>query len=198
MQCPFVCFAGPLFPFVIIAIALVSVILEGKRQKERLKRLCLHLQGRVSGFLTPSFKGQHEGLWYTLTLGAEGKNAPPQLVVSFEKPCSFSLSIYKETVFSRLGEQFGIVRELKVNDPSFDKEFLIFSRKPQQALLFLNGPSAKDTIRSFFAEGFHAFLVSGKTVVLKRRLSETINAPSADQIKAVVQRLASLCRGLYA
>lgn len=197
MQCAWACSIMNFLPFIVAAIVLAWIIFEGRRLKERLKRLCLHLHGKISGFLIPAFKGQHEGLWYTITLGAEGKNAPLQLVISFEKPCSFTLSVYKETVFSRLGEQFGIVRELKVNDGRFDDEFLIFSRRPQQALLFLNGPSAKDTIRSFFAEGFHSFMVSGKTVAVKRRLYATTYEPSAEQIKAVVQRLASLCRSLY-
>lgn len=166
--------------------------------KKKLKHLSGSLNGSISKFcFWPRFKGEYQGLSFSINLLPAGKNSPPYLVVSVLKTSSFVLRIHKESMFADLGKKLGIVREVKINDESFDREFLIFSNNHEQTVNYLNNSAIKETIKGFFYDGFIELVINRKSLFIKKPNYSVDGDLSHQNISTLLQKLNLLARALY-
>lgn len=186
-----------LFVLGILVFVLWGILLTAKKRHSRLQRLSAYLNGSVSKFsFIPSFRGVYQGLNFSVTIIPGGKNSPPVINISLFKNSFFKLSIYKEDILSRLGQKIGILREVKINDELFDREFLLFSNKPSEAMLYLNNSSKKEAIRGLFNNGFTVIKIDGKTVSAGKP-DRNLNADfESENMQRFLQHLITLANGL--
>lgn len=90
----------------------------------------------------------------------------------------------------------GIVHEVKINDETFDREFLIFSNRPTQVINYLNNVSIKNTTRELFKSGFNAILISGKKLLIQKPNYNVENDLELSNVVNIFQKLSLLARGL--
>ncbi|MFA6282474.1 MAG: hypothetical protein WCY05_08270 [Candidatus Omnitrophota bacterium] len=187
--------------FPIIFISLVVLFFYGASSlsgKRKFKNLSGHLNGSISKFcFWPRFTGEYQGLSFSINLFPAGKNSPPYLIVSVLKTSSFVLRIYKEPMLAGLGKKLGIIREVKINDESFDSEFLIFSNNHKQTVDYLNNSAIKETIKEFFYDGFVELVISSKSLFIKKPNYTVDGDLSHQNISTLLQKLNLLARRLY-
>ncbi|MFA5271785.1 MAG: hypothetical protein WC412_05550 [Candidatus Omnitrophota bacterium] len=187
--------------FPIVFIFLVFLFIYGVSSfsgKRKFKKLSTSLNGQISKFsLWPIFKGQYQGLNFSISLLPAGKGTPPYLVISILKTSSLALRMYKESMFAGLGKKLGIVHEVKINDELFDREFLIFSNNHTQAVNYLNNSAIKETIRGFFDDGFIELVISKKSLFIRKPNYSVDRDLSYQNISTLLQKLNLLARGLY-
>jgi hypothetical protein len=180
--------------FIAFAVFVGLIMLFAERPKrEALKQLALRFEGSVSPF-TGSAKGKFQGFEFSVSLIAAGKNTPPRLIIRFLKQFSFNLRIYRETPFSRLGKRLGLVREVQINDPSFDSQFLIFSNRPVQAVNFLS-MNTKGVLQGLFADGFDSFSLNSRGLALQKP-DYVLQADLApEKIEQILRKILSIAGG---
>ncbi|MDP2922266.1 MAG: hypothetical protein Q8O30_00900 [Candidatus Omnitrophota bacterium] len=158
-----------LFPFIIFIAFLAIFYISGRKKNEALKNLTNHFNGSIVKFtLYPTLNGEYHGLNFSIKLIPASKSSPAYLKISLAKSSFFKLSIYREGFLSNLGKKLGIVHEVKINDESLDRDFLIFSNNPTQAMSHLNNGTIKNTIRELFDNGFDYIIASGKTIIIQK------------------------------
>ncbi|MDD5669438.1 MAG: hypothetical protein PHE58_05355 [Candidatus Omnitrophica bacterium] len=186
-----------IFPLAIITVAFAVYFLMNKQRNDVLRGLSRRFNGSMPRFsLYPSFQGEYQGFRFSIVLVPAGRNTPDYLQIFVLKPSFFKLTVYKENVLSTFGEKLGLVKEIKANDPEFDKEFLIFSRQVSQAETYLANSEIKAAIRELFARGFNKVLIDGlKIFVQKPRYSLGFDVTET-QIEETLNRLIALSRGL--
>ncbi|MDD4908945.1 MAG: hypothetical protein PHJ00_07795 [Candidatus Omnitrophica bacterium] len=185
-----------ILPFAVIAIVIIIVITASKGQRDALGKLANHLPGAVKKWsVVPTFSGDYQGLKFFIAISPGGENSPPQLQISFDKKPSFRLSIYKENILTLWAEKIGLVREVKTGDTAFDGEFLIFSNKAQQALMYLSNAAYKENIRKIFNYGFSSFTAGGQKVVIQKSYSSDFDL-EPNKVLDILRVLSSLTRGL--
>jgi hypothetical protein len=174
-----------------------AILFYSNKQKAKvLGRLSAGLRGSVSRFsFIPTFKGEYQGLNFSIELLSGGKNSPPCLKICLAKNFLFRLTIYKESFLSNIGKKLGVIHEVKINDEMFDRDFLVFSNKPAQAASYLNNSSVKNAIRELFSSGFNALFIKEKQILIQKpnyNLEIDINPQNITQ---TLQRLFMLARG---
>ncbi len=187
----------PIIIPIIFIVVFFSIIYSNKKEREALRRLSSFLSGAIPKFsFMPTFKGEYQGLKLSIMLTPAGKHSPPYLKISLVKNSSFNLTIYKESFLSNLGKKLGLVREVKINDEMFDKEFLMFSNKPTQAMAYLNNVSVKNAVRELFANGFNGILINGKQILIQKPNYTLEKDLEYQSIMANLQKLSIIARGL--
>ena len=196
MPCPTPFIIPLIFPLLIFAVVIFIAIMADTKQKEALKKLSAYLPGTIPKFsLAPTFTGDYQGLKFYIVIAPGGKNSPPHLQIWLVKNVSFRLRIYKENILTLWAEKIGLVREVKTGDPSFDGEFLIFSSKDQQALMYLSNASNKENIRKIFNYGFSSLAAGSQRVFIQKVYSSDMDL-APDKIVDIVQTLNLITRGL--
>ena len=192
-------FLDTYFPIVFIFLVFLFVYgVSSFSGKRKFKNLSGTINGSVSKFsFWPRFKGEYQGLSFAINLLPAGKSTPPHLVISVLKTSSFVLRIYKESMFADLGKRIGVVHEVKINDDSFDREFLIFSNNHEQAVNYLNNSAIKETIKGFFDDGFSELVISKKSLFIRKPNYSVDGDLSHQNISTLLQKLNLLARGLY-
>lgn len=185
------------FPFIIV-IALIIVFHIGNIKKNRaLRSISSHFNGSVSRFsFFPVLKGEYHGLKFSITLTPASKSSPPQLKVSLRKGCTMKLSISRESFSTNLGKKIGLLREVNINDESFDKEFLILSNDYAKAASYLSNETIKNTIRKLFIDGFYYIGANGRVVTVRKQnyiLGKDLNIAF---VREVLQSLILFSKGL--
>lgn len=177
-----------------VAVAVVFIIIVSERPKrEALRRIARHFQGGVSP-ISWTAKGRFQGFEFAVTLIPEGRNTPPQLVVNLVKQYAFTLRIYRETLLSQLGKKIGLVREVQINDQSFDSEFLIFSNRPVQAVNFLS-QNTKVFLRDLFAEGFDSFRLDAHGICVQKPRYNLERDLAPEKIEQYLRKVLSVAGG---
>ncbi|MDD4954120.1 MAG: hypothetical protein PHG40_04345 [Candidatus Omnitrophica bacterium] len=185
-----------LFVAVFVFITSVAVTLARKRDKA-LKELAANLNAKIPKFsFYPTLNGEHQGLKYTISLFPGGKNTPPYLQAQLLKKSAFRLSVYRESILSDFGKKLGLVHEVKVNDPAFDKDFLFFSNRQEQASTYLNNQTVKEAIQGLFRAGFDSLTIDYQRVTVRRPDYSLEQDLSVENVKVLLQRLAALAQGL--
>ena len=159
-----------------------------------LARLSSGLPGRLAKFF-PSYKGVYQGLQFNIWLIQGGRNSPPYLRISLIKKATFKLSLYKESVLSDLGKKIGVVREVKIHDEIFDKEFLIFSNKPDRAISYFSNSEIKNTARELFDLGFNSLIIDDKGLKIQKTNYNLNIDIEPSRMTSVIQKLSILARG---
>lgn len=140
-----------------------------KKKVDALNRLSRVFRGRVKRSFVPSLcDADYLGLKFSIGLYPQSKSSPAYLKITLLKNTFFKLSVYKESFLSAIGEKIGILNEVKVDDEVFDKEFLMFSDKPQQLYGYFNNEDVKNAIRELFGFGFNELLIDGNSVFTKK------------------------------
>jgi len=182
-----------LFIAILFVVAVVlTFVVTGPARNKTLKSVVERFDGSFAIFtFWPTVKGKYQGFEFHIVLVPAGKSSPEKLIVRLLKPSVFTLSVSRETALARLGKKIRLINEIQINDPSFDKEFLIFSNRPVQTVHLLNG-SAKSILRELFASGFQTFRIDATSVsLLKPNYTlETDVAPA--RIEDILQKLLTL------
>ena len=150
---------------VAVVVMLIFAVINAGRDKA-LKGVADRLKATVTSFsFWPTVKGKYQGFDFEVVLLSGSRNSPPRMIIRLLKASAFTLRISRETAVSRLGKKLHLINEIQINDPAFNKEFLIFSNRPVQAVHFLNG-SAQSILRGFFDAGFQVFRVDTQSAAL--------------------------------
>lgn len=200
---PYICqmnesFLGrELLPFALFIIfILVGSIFSAKKRRKVFSKLTSYLPGALSKFpLDPSYKGTYQGLSFSIALLGGGKNSPPYLKILLKRTSTFRLSLYKESALSDLGKNMGVVREVKVFDEAFDKEFLIFSNKPDRAISYFSNSEIKNAVRELFGLGFNSLIIDHKGLKIKKTNYNLNIDLEPQRIVNIMQKLSILARG---
>lgn len=188
---------GFIFPLGFFTIFFSAFYFSTKKTRESLKRLSGYLTGYVTkNVFWPTFSGEYQGLKFLIRLTPRNKNSPPQLVISLFKKSSFRLYIYRESISSNFWKKLGLLKEVNVNDESFDRDFLLISNRPDQAKAYLSNSNAKGVVREMFNIGFNMLFIEGdKLSAFKPNYNlETDIQPQ--NIMALLQKISRLAGGL--
>ena len=199
---PYICHMNESFlvrelPFVLfVIIILVRGIFSAKKTRRALSKLTSYLPGALSKFpFDSSYKGIYQGLNFTIALTQGGRNSPPCLKISLMKKSTFKLSLYRESNLSELGKKMGVVREVKVYDEFFDKEFLIFSNKPDRATSYFSNSEIKNAARELLGSGFSSLIINAQGLTIQKT-NYSLNIDIEPQrIVNIMQKLSILARG---
>lgn len=159
-----------IIPFVIIGVFLSIAIYSDRKKRKALRKLSDSLKGSVSRYIfnfTPSFSGTYQGLNFKILLIPGSRSSPDYLLISVYRKTSFRLSIRRESILSGMGKKIGVVHEVKVNDEAFNKEFLIFSNRPDYAVQYLNIEN-RMRISELFNLGYDNLSIDGKQILIKK------------------------------
>lgn len=160
-----------------------------------LKKLGEVFQGYVPGLaLFPNFKGEFQGMNFYVSLFERSKSSPSYLNIALLKGPSFKLSIYKQSFLGDLGKKIGILREIEINDPEFDRQFMIFSNDAQRAAAYLRQEEVKNTIRCLMKEGFTALKISPKQTMIRKPNYQLEKDIEGQRIKDILLLLSLLVR----
>lgn len=186
-----------LFPLIFLVVFFIAVIPANNKKKKALKNLSSVLTGSVPGSIfMPAFNGEYQGFKFSIVLIPAGKNTPPYLKFSFFKASSFKLSIYKESFLSKLGKKIGVLREVKINDEVFDKEFVVTSNKLDQAAFYIHNSSIKDAVRELFTVGFELISINGKQILIQKPNYSLGRDLEPQNVISILQNLIHLARAL--
>ncbi|HPM43374.1 MAG TPA: hypothetical protein PLV52_06050 [Candidatus Omnitrophota bacterium] len=116
--------------------------------------------------------------------------------VSLFKDSSFKFKIYREDLLSKIGKKFRVVREVITGDESFDRQFLILSNDPTQAMVYFSNSAIKDTVKEVFGVGFHHILATGKQVTIQKTDYVLENDLDPAFITGILQKLTLLSKSL--
>jgi len=143
----------------------------------------------------PAFNGQYQGLPISIMLISGGEHSPERLKIELKKNTLFKLKIYAENPLTLFGERLGIIREVLTGDELFDRQFLIFSDKPQHARAYFANSSMKEALRRLFNRGFDSFVANGRKIVIYK---PNYNMEDLESSRVVVslQDLLLLVRGM--
>jgi hypothetical protein len=161
-----------------------------------LSKLTGYFNGSVSSTpLYTIFKGQYQGLDFSIKLYLGGENAPPYLIISLVKDCTLHLAISRENTLSHVGEKIGLVHKVKVDDETFNSLFLIFSNYPDRARVYFSSADKKNSIRDIFYDGFDSLKADKKNITI-RKPNYNIYDIEPQKITGVLQRLSLMMQGL--
>jgi hypothetical protein len=184
-------------PIVFFAFVLTIIYYSIASRRKLLSKLTNSFNGSISSnFFSPVFNGQYQGLNFFIKLIPGGKNSPPYLMISLAKDCELKLTIYRETALSQVGEKIGLVHEVKVDDETFDREFLIFSSDPERARNYLSSADIKNAIRETFAGGFDSLKATRKSIAIMKPSYDSNSDFEPQKISSALQRLSVIMKGL--
>jgi len=152
----------------VVGVVFSIYYFDGRKKKEALTRLSHRIRGTVGGFFQQSLRGSYEGVRFALILIPAGKNTPPYLTLEFFKTLPFTLQVTGENAFTRLGEKWGLVKDIAVHDPAFDKRFFVRSDDPRKAASFLENVEVRRVIMAFFDKGFDVLSVDKKHLYIRK------------------------------
>jgi len=184
----------PWFPFIFVFVYAFLIFLAiNVSQRKTLRRLIPYLPGviRRLSFL-PTYTGEYMGLKFAITLVSGSRNSPPMITITLYKGTQLTLNITRENPLSRFAERLGLMREVKVNDPVFDDQFLIFSNHPDQARGYLVNSGIKNTVRQLFDAGFNRLSVDGKRIYTQKPCSSLNRDFIPEQVVNALQKISLL------
>lgn len=185
-----------LFPIIILTV-FFGLLFSDKKKREALKKLSTCLSGSISKFsFYPTFNGEYQGLKFSIVLIPANRNSPDYLKIHLIKNSFFKLRIYKESTLSQIGKKLRIIHEVKINDEVFDREFLIFSNHPNQALNYLSNINIKNAIRQLFNNGFIHLLIGGRKVSIQKPNYILEYDLEPNRVLETLQKLGLLVTGL--
>jgi len=186
-----------ILPVIFFVVFFTVHFYSARKKKQALKKLSAFLTGKIPKlYFWPAFKGEYQGLKLSIVLIPARKSSPAYLKISLVKSSHFKLTIYKESILSNFGKKIGVVHEVKINDEMFDREFLIFSNRPNEVTAYLNNISVKDSIRELFNNGFNAFFINGKQLLIQKPDYILEKDLEPQSLIAALQKLSLLSRGL--
>jgi hypothetical protein len=80
----------------------------------------------------------------------------------------FNLTIWQETLGSKLFDKSGKAASVKTGDPVFDNKYRVQADQPDQALAFLQVPKRRTALENLNAKGFYLFKVDSNSVQIKK------------------------------
>lgn len=179
---------------IIVPLVLVTRFFRSRGLRRALMKLSSSLPGRIAKFL-PSYTGDYQGLKFNILHMSKGRHSPPYLRISLMKKSTFKLSLFRESSLSELGKKMGVVREVKVYDEFFDKEFLIFSNKPERATSYFSNSEIKNAARELLGLGFNSLIINEKGLKIQK-VNYDLNIDLEPQrVIDVLQKLNILARG---
>ncbi len=187
--------AGQLFFFLLVlSVVILTTFFRFRGLRRALMKLSSGLPGKLTNFL-PSYTGDYQGLKFNILIISGGRNSPPFLKVSLIKKATFKLSVYKESALSELGKKIGVVREVKVFDEAFDKEFLIFSNKPDRATSYFSNSEIKNAARELLGLGFSSLIINAQGLTIQKTNYNLNIDIEPQRMISVIQKLSILARG---
>ncbi len=179
------------------AILFIWFIFSNRKKRETLERLKSYLPGTIPKFsFYLAYNGVYQGLKFSVVLVPGGRNTPPYLKIVLLKNSTFKLKIYRETTLSEIGKKIGVVREVKVFDENFDKDFLILSNKPERAASYFGSSEMKSAVRELFDSGFNGLLIDRKALTIQKPNYNLNIDLEPQRIVSALQKLSLLARGV--
>jgi len=137
-----------IIPFVMIDIFVTIMILSlivvrnrsGKEAK-KMAEIAAGINGRLKNslFIPPSIEADYKGSRMGISYFRGGnKSGPPHLDVSLFKKPPFRLSLTMEGAVPQIFKKTGLIKELVINVPDFDRKFLIQTSDKMKCLMYLS------------------------------------------------------------
>lgn len=115
--------------YLIVAV----VFLRQAKKKKTWKKIAaeMGLNYVSTSFLRPQFmEGAYRKHHVGLYIGSEDGSQYTGYSVQFENPEGISMHIYREGLSSKIGRRLSIQDDIKLNDPEFDRTFVIKGNRP--------------------------------------------------------------------
>ncbi|MDD4005189.1 MAG: hypothetical protein PHW69_08315 [Elusimicrobiaceae bacterium] len=184
-----------LFPGFILLIFIIAYTV-ARRRADLLKRLESVFPGRTFlRWFVPTFEGMCDAFAFSVRLTGGGKNNPPRLNVIMRAPVAMRMTIRKEGAFFSIGKSLGLLKDVRINDPLFDSEFIISAADDDAAVRYLSASGKKDGIRRVFNAGY-ALLTFKDGEIKAEKTYYTVADIGPDALADVVRSLAVLARDL--
>jgi len=95
-------------------------------------------------------------------------NEPPYLELQVMSLIGFSFAVRKENAASRALGRWGIAKEVKIGDPRFDEEYLIWGDDQTRIFSFLQDPGRREAVDYFFRNGFRELFTRPEAVIVRK------------------------------
>lgn len=107
--------------------------------KKRLEPLIPLLGGLIkNNWGKAVLQGFWDGKSAEITLIPAGKNTPSKLQIALQNYFAFNLKIYSDNIIYQWSKKIGLMKEVEIGEPEFDKRYFLESRQPQEILSFLS------------------------------------------------------------
>lgn len=204
----FVMAIGICTPFVIVIVALVFVRRRKINAATSFSALADSLGGRLHssplnvlpmGTGRFTIQGQHHGIPYRLSFSGGGGHQPmPYITLVVPVRPSFTLSLRKENLDTRLSKRIGIASELEIGVPDFDAEYYIRTNDPTSCREYLSQANHREAIKEIHRLGF-VLAFTRKHILLRKNTgpgySPDTNIVEETEIRDALNAVTTLVQG---
>jgi len=156
--------------------------------KKKLENLIPLLNGTIkTQWGRPLLQGIWEGKTAKISLKPGGRNTPPKLQIALQHYLNFKLTIYTDNLLYQLAKKTGLMKEVEIGEPEFDKKYFLETNNPQEVISFLTSKK-QDIVKSL---NFSQLVFTPQEVryILAHYRDEHLQA---QQVVDVLQKLSAL------
>jgi hypothetical protein len=106
-----------------------------------------------------------------MDIGMESRQvslARATMTIAYEHKALFKINVYDDVSFYELDEKIGGEDEVKSGEEAFDRKFLVFSNRLEQAKRFMESKVVREKIREINKYSFTHIKVNTKVISLER------------------------------
>ena len=162
--------AGIVGWLVVVAAAAWWILSWRLRQRlERLSRLIPQFGGSVGRrrWLVPTWSGSFQGLPISISVQAEWEYLPLSLYAAVDTGARWSLYVVRETWLTGFAKRLGL-RKIVTRDAIFDRAFLLYSARPDEAARILREERIKQAVRDLFSWGCDTLIIDARRIVASK------------------------------
>jgi len=152
------------FSLLVYIISKVSAMLVQKKLKPIAEMLNAEVKSSFIAGTYISILNYGSEIRFKLT--PAGKDSPSFLSLELLNPVGFRFKVTKKQALNQVFFRWG--EEVKLNDVSFDEEYLIRSDKSDEASSYLMDSKRMDAIKYFFENGFTEIKANAKGVYMSK------------------------------
>ncbi len=139
-----------------------------------------------------SGSGTFNGVDYSFSSYAGGKNNPPSLLITIESESSGSFHIRKETGFDRFWKKRGLVKEITTYDQIFDNRFFIDTENVHFTEAVLKRQKTRELITYLFDKGFSRIQQKKKKLIVLFSPYKKADRLENEEIREISEKVAEL------
>jgi len=147
---------------------------------------------QILGLVTPRIVGRYRDHSLSLTIMPGGKNSPPRLTMCLYAVTPFQLHIYREGTLQKVGKKLGLLEEIEIGIPYFDRNFLIQTASASRARAYLCDVHRRKKIEFLFNSGYHDFKVVEGALLIEKRSDDMGHDLEPQTLRAILDDLVYL------
>ena len=172
----------------LILLGIVIVWLNFLFYKKRLEPLVPLLSGIIrNNWGRAVLQGVWDGKTVEIVLIPAGKNTPPKMQIALKNYYAFNLKISQDSFVYQWSKKLGLMKEVEIGEPEFDKKYFLETNNPQEVISFLTSKK-QDIVKSL---NFSQLVFTPQEVryILAHYRDEHLQA---QQVVDVLQKLSAL------